>query len=516
MALNALQCQISESRQALQDDQKRHKQLIKDVQEAIRMQQLRRELDALRAQRKVQQEENTSQISLRFLIDQDLHGNVPDKQQFRPHYIGIPYCSGEGVVNVTTRISSGEYLWKIMGMSWLQDALQMNRVNHIFSQDFCIGSTLFDLVYAPCPVPIDNAEQQMGTLAIRHREKRGVVFRYKMLIQKAGGDFVQWGEDGHECYPCWTTEDKAFGPDVHTRDSEWQGFGVFGLTHAQLLESNWIEDDTLTVKVQMKVMEESHTRTVDQLQLSSVEVPPPDIAAKLLSMYEKGQMTDVTFSVDGQQFKAHAIIISAMSEVLRTVLNSGMSESASRVVSVEEVDAGVFDMFLRYLYTDDLDLVATMLKAKVAEELSWVAHNEEAVLTNVRPQILKNMHSVSHRYQVERLRLWCEQELCHEVCKDEVLSLLCHAYLLEAVELQKTCLVFIKSNQEAVVAMPAFGKLSVDWPEVMLEINVFLAGISYAAASSVFAAQKEARNHKSIPEGVVHESSLAAKRQRIG
>ena len=400
-------------------------------------------------------------------------------------------------------------------MSWLQDSLQMNHVNHIFSPDFCIGSTLFDLVYAPSPVPIDNALEQVGTLAIRHREKRGVVFRYKMLIQKAGGDFVQWGEDGRECYPRWTTEDKAFGPDVLPfPEAEWQDFGVFGLSHAQLLESNWIEDDTLTVKVQIKVMEESDTRSVDQLQLSSVEVPPPDMTAKLLSMYEQGRMTDITFSVQGQEFKAHSTIVSAMSEVLRTVLNSGMSESVSRVVCVEAVDATVFDMFLRYLYTDDLDLVATMLKAKVMEELSCAALNEEAAPNNVRTYMLQGMHSVSHRYQVERLRLWCEQQLCHEVCKDEVLPLLCHAYLFEAVELQKTCLVFIKHNQEVVVAMPAFGNLSVDRPEVMLKINVFLAGISNSAASSVLAAQEGARKKKSNAQGVVEESAFTAKRQR--
>ena len=99
------------------------------------------------------------------------------------------------------------------------------------------------------------------------------------------------------------------------------------------------------------------------------------------------------------------------------------------------------------------------------------------------------MLAVSHKYEVGRLRVWCEQQLSERVTVASVCSVLCQAHLYQAKELEVVCLAFIKNNIESVVVTPAFGSLGKDWPAVMLKLNVFTAGVSAEKAAPAFEAQ---------------------------
>lgn len=68
----------------------------------------------------------------------------------------------------------------------------------------------FAFVYNPSGGKVSlTAEEQHGSLAIIHEDDDGITFRYRVLIKKRGGDYVQWGETGDEklgvvrcCKPC--------------------------------------------------------------------------------------------------------------------------------------------------------------------------------------------------------------------------------------------------------------------------------------------------------------------------
>jgi hypothetical protein len=111
-------------------------------------------------------------------------------------------------------------------------------------------------------------------------KQSGVIFRYKMFIKRAGGEFVQWGAEGKECHPEENAWCMAFGPDV--QDAREEGveperpLGIFGLTHDALVRSEWVEDDTLTVMVQIEVM--SGSRIDEVSRRPDITVPPPKMA----------------------------------------------------------------------------------------------------------------------------------------------------------------------------------------------------------------------------------------------
>lgn len=50
---------------------------------------------------------------------------------------------------------------------------------------------------------------------------------------------------------------------------------------------------------------------------------------------------------------------------------------------------------------------------------------------------LQKLLSVSHLYQVQRLRLWCEHKLCECLTVVDAFSILCQAHLYEAKQLEQ-------------------------------------------------------------------------------
>merc|ERR1712139_143049 len=114
-----------------------------------------------------------------------------------------------------------------------------------------------------------------------------------------------------------------------------------------LLESEWIENDTLTVKVQLEVMVGSDVCTFPTK--AKVTVPGATIHSNLLSFFDSGRCSDIVFVVEDQRIKAHSQILCARSEVFDRELNCGMRESTSREIEVNDCDAATFIALLRFL-----------------------------------------------------------------------------------------------------------------------------------------------------------------------
>merc|ERR1711953_1267629 len=138
---------------------------------------------------------------------------------------------------------------------------------------------------------------------------------------------------------------------------------------------------------------------------------------------------------------------------------------------------GTFKALLRFLYTDDFECVDSLLKSRITEvEFEAAADSSgssiDAARSTLDPRVamMQNILAASHKYQVSRLQHWCEQQLCGHISKNKVCSILCQAHLYEAKQLENACLSFIKDNMEMVVATPAFGSFSEEWPEVMLKV----------------------------------------------
>ena len=98
---------------------------------------------------------------------------------------------------------------------------------------------------------------------------------------------------------------------------------------------------------------------------SDVATNPPahlkTLAQNMLDLLDDPEDADVTLHVRGQEIKAHKAILTARSDHFRSVFKSGMKESISKEIELDD-DPTIFKELLRFLYSgllpENLDQIA--------------------------------------------------------------------------------------------------------------------------------------------------------------
>uniref|UniRef100_A0A0D3HDW3 BTB domain-containing protein n=1 Tax=Oryza barthii TaxID=65489 RepID=A0A0D3HDW3_9ORYZ len=138
--------------------------------------------------------------------------------------------------------------------------------------------------------------------------------------------------------------------------STW-GFPKFIKTE-DFEKSDYLRHDSFTVRCDMVVVRKIRAekrKTRAHLAETFVSVPPSDMNRQLGDLLESGKGADVVFEVAGERFAAHRCVLAARSPVFGAELYGLMKEGdAAVVVRVEGVEARVFKLLLRFVYTDSL------------------------------------------------------------------------------------------------------------------------------------------------------------------
>jgi len=401
----------------------------------------------------------------------------------------------------TVGIDSGELEWSVKGFSWLREGLKQQGLARAASTCLEVAGHGFTLVYDPDKGNTGN-DTKRGSLAFlhyEHPEYEGVAFRYTMWIKTRGRGFVQWGESDNICITDSSTDGIIFGPDVCIPPAT--PAGIFGMSHADLVKSEFVVDDVLTVKLKVEVRQNVPFEEDEGKLSTPIVVPPSTLGEKLLFLLDGDFASDVTFMVQGEEIRAHSQILAACSEVLRRQFACGMQESRSKHVIVEDTDPMVFRAFLRYLYADSTTTLEDFVSEKDTGQASVDASSSRAadnapICNRTKMAKLQQLLAISHKYQLTRMQLWCERELCCYISIADVCAVLCQAHLYEATRLEGRCLDFIKANMKEVAMTDSFGSLSQDWPQVSLKITLHVAGVDKGDAAAALGKQENARKRK--------------------
>nr|AAP53879.2 BTB/POZ domain containing protein [Oryza sativa Japonica Group] len=179
-------------------------------------------------------------------------------------------------------------------------------------------------------------------------------------------------------------------------------------------KSKYLRDDCFTIRCDIVVMREIRTE-----EATFVSVPPSDLKQQLGDLLETGKGADVVFEVGGgETFAAHRFF-------------GSMKESdaaAGGVVRIEEMEAQVFKLLLRFVYTDSLP--------KMKEEDVMCQH----------------LLVAADRYNLKRLKLICEKKLCKYIGVGTVASILALADQHYCDGLKKACFNFLGSSENPPVA----------------------------------------------------------------
>ncbi|KAF8720540.1 hypothetical protein HU200_023794 [Digitaria exilis] len=191
---------------------------------------------------------------------------------------------------------------------------------------------------------------------------------------------------------------------------------------------------------------------------SVVPVPPSNLSAHLGDLLSSKRGADVVFEIGGgETFAAHRAVLAARSPVFAVELfGAMMSESdAGGVVRIDDMEPQVFQALLRFVYTDSVPEMTT---------------KEEGVM-------YQHLLVAADRYDMERLKLICEDKLCRYVDVGTAAIILTLAEQHNCSRLKKVCLDFVSApaNLKAVVASDGFEHLSTSCPTITKDLIAMLA-----------------------------------------
>ena len=75
-------------------------------------------------------------------------------------------------------------------------------------------------------------------------------------------------------------------------------------------------------------------------------------------LFENKKLSDVTFNIGDEQIQAHKSILAARSSVFEAMFTHETKEKLSDSVDLLDVDVQVFNQFLRFIYTGQVDLIS--------------------------------------------------------------------------------------------------------------------------------------------------------------
>ena len=152
--------------------------------------------------------------------------------------------------------------------------------------------------------------------------------------------------------------------------------------------------------------------------------------------YHERHYADVILVAETHEFKVHKHMLSACSDVFKSMFDQPMRESASNRVEIADVKANTLQAMIKFIYTGEM--------------------------TNC--ELVADLTAVADKYNIQPLKAVCERELSRSLDVRNAVStlLLAELYCIEG--LREECVAFVANNMGTVKrATPE------DWQELMTE-----------------------------------------------
>ncbi|XBI04730.1 hypothetical protein VPH35_132977 [Triticum aestivum] len=243
-----------------------------------------------------------------------------------------------------------------------------------------------------------------------------------------------------------------------------------------------LKDDCLTVRCDVMVCNPNSRD--DDAAATITKARLPDICRDFNILFKTEAGADVTFEVGGDKLAAHRCVLAARSKVFMAQLFGPMKETTAQtgVIHIKDMEASVFRALLSFIYTDSFPFMEEDNGQEVEaseNEMSRVGEQgqeeEEDVIENVIwLQWLQNLLVAADRYDVQRLKCICEEQLSEHICVRMVMSTLALAEQHHCQGLKEACFKFIQvqtpSSLQAVMATDGWDYVVSTYPSVLKEL----------------------------------------------
>ncbi|CAL4991290.1 unnamed protein product [Urochloa decumbens] len=316
--------------------------------------------------------------------------------------------------------------------------------NGIKSSTFTVGGHRWYIRYFPGGFSSRSSDWVGVDLNLQHPADRGnVLTRFKFSIVDQAGEKV---------YPPYNLIDESILEIISSLSSKTVSQGKACFIARRELESSYLKDDSFKIRCDVTVIKEIHA--VDTT-VELVTVPPPDLHCHLGDLLSSQVGGDIVFEVDGQLFTAHRYVLAARSSVFMAELFGPLKEKTASHVRIDDMKAMVFKAMLHFIYTDFLPDIEKDEKTVMSQHLLVAAD----------------------RYNLERLKLICEDILRKQINTDIVATTLVLAEQQGCCGLKNACFKFLMSpgNLKTVMESDSYQYLKNSCPSLLDEMIAKIA-----------------------------------------
>lgn len=193
-----------------------------------------------------------------------------------------------------------------------------------------------------------------------------------------------------------------------------------------------LPDDKLTIYCEVNVVTDNKEYTGQVTSLQS-QVPTCRLPEDLEELFNSQDLSDVTICANGKEFKAHKAILAARSPMFRGMFSHDMKETKLNRVDVPDVDADVLQEMLRFIYTGK-SLLEQRLQNKEQRDQKELERDQHLAI---------ELLQAANKYQLDRLKLICEEALLRTLSAESVAEILALADLYNASQLKRRAIEFI-------------------------------------------------------------------------
>ncbi|KAG4926868.1 BTB/POZ and MATH domain-containing protein 4 [Glycine max] len=184
------------------------------------------------------------------------------------------------------------------------------------------------------------------------------------------------------------------------------------------------------------------------------KVPESDIGEHFGMLLEDEESFDVTFSVGGERFHAHKLVLAARSTMFETQFFNAMKKDDQEIVVIDMEPKAL----LHFVYRD------TLLED---EELFML---DSSFFPSLSESFIAKLLAAGEKYGLPRLMLMCESILCKDISVDSVAYIFALADRYCATHLKSICQKFSAENFDAVMHSDGFEYLKKNCPLLQSEL----------------------------------------------
>ncbi|KAG8099840.1 hypothetical protein GUJ93_ZPchr0013g35906 [Zizania palustris] len=329
---------------------------------------------------------------------------------------------------------SGSHVIKIDGYSRIKGLIENGKC--VTSIPFSVGGNSWIIRFYPNGDAKDNEDYLSFYLCLDSTCAKGVkaTVSFKLVDNdKNGGPVTLYSRTS---------------PAVRTFNSKGPAWGFTKFMKKIDLEgSGHLRDDSFDIKCEITVMKDVCSKETNNKAKQFVVVPPGDLHHHLGKLLVNMYGTDVTFDVGQETFLAHRCILAARSSVFKAEFFGTMNTKAHETVKIEDMEADVFRLLLHFIYTDSLP--------DASQDVVMAQH----------------LLVAADRYNVDRLKLICEEKLSKNLDSDILATSLALAEQHGCHGLKEACFDFLASpsNLERVMTSDGYEHLKSSCPFVLVE-----------------------------------------------